>query len=100
MVLLNLLPGTSPAAGSPESQEFAGKVQGLPHPAAWQLWFACGGRQARLWPRDNRSRQKCLGNVRANTCRGLRLLANAWQLYRQAVLPRRAVLLALIPDTD
>ena len=35
-----------------------------------------------------------------NTCRGLRLVANAWQFYRQALLPRRAVLLALIPDTD
>jgi len=32
------------------------------------------------------------------------VVANAWQLYRQAVLspalPRRAVLLALIPDAD
>jgi nucleoside-diphosphate-sugar epimerase len=39
-----------------------------------------------------------------NTCRGLRLVANAWRLYRQAVfppvLPRRAVLLALISDAD
>jgi hypothetical protein len=39
-----------------------------------------------------------------NTCRGLRLVANAWRLYRQAVLQpalsRRAVLLALIPDAD
>jgi len=39
-----------------------------------------------------------------NTFRGLSLVANAWRLYRQAVLqpalPRRAVLLALIPDTD
>ena len=39
-----------------------------------------------------------------NTCRGLSLVANAWRLYRQAVLPpalpRRAVLLALIPDAD
>ena len=39
-----------------------------------------------------------------NTCRGLRLVANAWRLYRQAVLPpalpRRAVILALISDAD
>jgi NAD(P)-dependent dehydrogenase (short-subunit alcohol dehydrogenase family) len=39
-----------------------------------------------------------------NTCRGLRLVANAWRLYRQAVLPpvlpRRAVLLALVSDAD
>jgi NAD(P)-dependent dehydrogenase (short-subunit alcohol dehydrogenase family) len=39
-----------------------------------------------------------------NTCRGLRLVVNAWRLYRQAVLqpalPRLAVLLALIPDAD
>ena len=37
-----------------------------------------------------------------NTCRGLRLVANAWRLYRQAVLqpalPRLAVLLARISD--
>ncbi len=39
-----------------------------------------------------------------NTCRGLRLVANAWRLYRRAVLlpalPRSAVLLARISDAD
>jgi len=39
-----------------------------------------------------------------NTCRGLSLVANAWRLYRQVLLPpalpRRAVLLALISDAD
>jgi hypothetical protein len=44
-----------------------GKVQGLPHPAAWPLWFASAGCQARLWPQGNRSREKCLMNVHAKT---------------------------------
>ena len=34
-----------------------------PHPVAWPLWFASGGCQARLWPQDNRSGEKCLVTV-------------------------------------
>jgi hypothetical protein len=48
-------------------------------------------------------RRSAVKNV-GNTRRVLRLVANAWRLYRQAVLPpalpRRAVLLALISDAD